>query len=88
MISILKKQSTTFKRCVIWLSATIPALYSASLGAALLCCLCRQYNIGDRQVKIPLNISASGDITVVLYHARSTFGGKIQGKVLLQVFVP
>ncbi|PVD23615.1 hypothetical protein C0Q70_16888 [Pomacea canaliculata] len=41
----------------------------------------RQYNIGDRQVKIPLNISASGDITVVLYHARSTFGGKIQGKI-------
>ncbi|KAK7502233.1 hypothetical protein BaRGS_00006597 [Batillaria attramentaria] len=41
----------------------------------------RQFTIDDRQVKLPLNISAAGDITVIVYHARSTFGGKIQGKI-------
>lgn len=30
---------------------------------------------------IPLGTSVIGDVTVVVYHARSTFGGKIQGKV-------
>ena len=35
----------------------------------------------EGKVTIPLNISAAGDITIVVYHARSTFGGKIQGKV-------
>ena len=41
----------------------------------------RQFTSEDRQVKLPLNISAAGDITLIIYHARSTFGGKIQGKV-------
>ena len=35
----------------------------------------------EGKATIPLNISASGDITIMVYHARSTFGGKIQGKV-------
>ena len=30
---------------------------------------------------IPLDISVVGDVTVIAYHARSTFGGKVQGKV-------
>lgn len=41
----------------------------------------RQFTVDDRYVQLPLNISAAGDITVIFYHARSTFGGKIQGKV-------
>lgn len=41
----------------------------------------RQFTVDDRQVKLPLNISAAGDITLIFYHARSTFGGKIQGKI-------
>jgi cyclin G-associated kinase len=43
----------------------------------------RQFISEDRQVKLPLNVSAAGDITIIVYHARSTFGGKIQGKVIV-----
>ena len=41
----------------------------------------RQFTVDDQRAKLPLNVSAAGDITVIFYHARSTFGGKIQGKV-------
>ncbi|XP_074640546.1 cyclin-G-associated kinase-like isoform X2 [Tubulanus polymorphus] len=41
----------------------------------------RGFNIEDRKALIPLNISATGDVTIVAYHARSTFGGKVQGKI-------
>ncbi|KAK3091567.1 hypothetical protein FSP39_020845 [Pinctada imbricata] len=41
----------------------------------------RGFMIEDGRVNIPLNISGVGDITVVVYHARSTFGGKVQGKI-------
>ena len=37
--------------------------------------------VDEGKAVIPLNISVVGDITVVTYHARSTFGGKVQGKV-------
>ena len=39
-------------------------------------------------MKIPLNTLVTGDITLVVYHARSTFGGKIQGKVSQNYRVP
>ena len=39
------------------------------------------YNDSEGKATVPLNVSAAGDITVIVYHARSTFGGKIQGKV-------
>jgi len=39
------------------------------------------YSSDDAQITIPLNISVAGDVTVILYHARSTFGGKVQGKL-------
>lgn len=29
-----------------------------------------------------LNTPVCGDVTIVVYHARSTFGGKVQGKVI------
>jgi len=43
------------------------------------------YSEAEGRVTIPLNVSAQGDITVIVYHARSTFGGKIQGKVCAAV---
>jgi hypothetical protein len=33
--------------------------------------------VDEGKAVIPLNISVVGDITVVTYHARSTFGGKV-----------
>ncbi|KAL4236400.1 hypothetical protein ACF0H5_004785 [Mactra antiquata] len=39
------------------------------------------YSEYEGKVTLPLNISAAGDITIIVYHARSTFGGKIQGKI-------
>ncbi|XP_060080705.1 cyclin-G-associated kinase-like [Ylistrum balloti] len=41
----------------------------------------RGFVIEDGKATIPLNISAVGDVTIVAYHARSTFGGKVQGKI-------
>ncbi|XP_064605296.1 cyclin-G-associated kinase-like [Liolophura sinensis] len=39
------------------------------------------FTIEDGRAIIPLNIAAVGDTTIVVYHARSTFGGKVQGKI-------
>lgn len=41
----------------------------------------RAYESREGKASIPLNTSVSGDITIIVYHARSTFGGKVQGKV-------
>ncbi|GAB1607107.1 cyclin-G-associated kinase-like isoform X3 [Argonauta hians] len=41
----------------------------------------RGFSIEQYKLNIPLNISAVGDVTIVVYHARSTFGGKVQGKI-------
>ncbi|CAG5134697.1 unnamed protein product, partial [Candidula unifasciata] len=41
----------------------------------------RQFTIEDGKAVIPLGTSVIGDVTIVVYHARSTFGGKIQGKI-------
>ncbi|GBM11803.1 Cyclin-G-associated kinase [Araneus ventricosus] len=41
----------------------------------------RHFNIADPEVNIPLKTIVMGDVTIVVYHARSTFGGKVQGKV-------
>ena len=47
-------------------------------------CFHRQFTTDDRYAQLPLNVSAAGDITLIFYHARSTFGGKIQGKVSVE----
>jgi len=39
------------------------------------------FSEAEGKVTLPINVSVTGDVTVVVYHARSTFGGKIQGKV-------
>ena len=41
----------------------------------------RGFVVDEGQAVIPINMSVVGDITVIAYHARSTFGGKVQGKV-------
>ncbi|GFN87115.1 cyclin-g-associated kinase-like, partial [Plakobranchus ocellatus] len=41
----------------------------------------RQFTIEDGCAVLPLNTSVLGDVTIIVYHARSTFGGKIQGKI-------
>ncbi|XP_012944616.1 cyclin-G-associated kinase [Aplysia californica] len=41
----------------------------------------RQITVEDGRAMLPLNTSVAGDITIIAYHARSTFGGKIQGKI-------
>ena len=41
----------------------------------------RQFTAEDGKAILPLNTSVTGDVTIMVYHARSTFGGKIQGKV-------
>lgn len=41
----------------------------------------RGFSIEEYKAIIPLNISAVGDVTIIVYHARSTFGGKVQGKI-------
>lgn len=34
----------------------------------------------DRRVDFNVNTKLYGDVTIAVYHARSTFGGKVQGK--------
>ncbi|XP_029653183.2 cyclin-G-associated kinase isoform X2 [Octopus sinensis] len=41
----------------------------------------RGFSIEEYKLTISLNISAVGDVTIAVYHARSTFGGKVQGKI-------
>ena len=41
----------------------------------------REYTLSDGKVTFPVNLTLQGDVTVVVYHARSTLGGKVQGKM-------
>ena len=43
------------------------------------------FTCDDSKASIPLNVTANGDVTVTIYHARSTFGGKVQGKVTVHL---
>lgn len=48
----------------------------------------RDYTLGDGKVSFPVNLTLQGDVTIVVYHARSTLGGKVQGKVTsMRVFL-
>lgn len=35
----------------------------------------------DGKAEIPLNVTVQGDVLIVIYHARSTLGGRLQAKV-------
>lgn len=43
----------------------------------------RGYQTEDGSAILPVNTAVQGDVTIIVYHARSTFGGKVQGKVCL-----
>lgn len=35
----------------------------------------------DGRAEIPLGVTVQGDVLIVIYHARSTLGGRLQAKV-------
>uniref|UniRef100_A0A8C0QBT0 Cyclin G associated kinase n=1 Tax=Canis lupus familiaris TaxID=9615 RepID=A0A8C0QBT0_CANLF len=41
----------------------------------------RDFRIEDGKAVIPLGITVQGDVLIVIYHARSTLGGRLQAKV-------
>ena len=41
----------------------------------------KNFTVEDMKASILLNCQVLGDVTIALYHARSTFGGKVQGKI-------
>lgn len=41
----------------------------------------------DGRAEIPLNVTVQGDVLVVIYHARSTLGGRLQAKVHARISV-
>jgi len=45
------------------------------------CFLCRGFETEDGKASILLNTAVYGDVTIIVYHARAAFGGKVQGKV-------
>lgn len=42
----------------------------------------REFKIEDGKAVIPLGITVQGDVLIVIYHARSTLGGRLQAKVI------
>lgn len=41
----------------------------------------RDFKIEDGRAVIPLGTTVQGDVLIVIYHARSTLGGRLQAKV-------
>lgn len=41
----------------------------------------RDFKMEDGRAEIPLNITVQGDVLIVIYHARSTLGGRLQAKM-------
>uniref|UniRef100_H3DEV8 Cyclin G associated kinase n=1 Tax=Tetraodon nigroviridis TaxID=99883 RepID=H3DEV8_TETNG len=41
----------------------------------------KDFKMEDGKADIPLNVTVQGDILVVIYHARSTLGGRLQAKM-------
>uniref|UniRef100_A0A3B3ZRZ9 Cyclin-G-associated kinase n=1 Tax=Periophthalmus magnuspinnatus TaxID=409849 RepID=A0A3B3ZRZ9_9GOBI len=41
----------------------------------------KDFKIEDGKAEIPLNVTVQGDVLVVIYHARSTLGGRLQAKM-------
>uniref|UniRef100_A0AAY5KUX6 Cyclin G associated kinase n=1 Tax=Esox lucius TaxID=8010 RepID=A0AAY5KUX6_ESOLU len=39
------------------------------------------FKLEDGRAEIPLNVTVQGDVLVVIYHARSTLGGRLQAKM-------
>nr|XP_021533364.1 cyclin-G-associated kinase [Neomonachus schauinslandi] len=47
----------------------------------LIILLFRDFKIEDGKAVIPLGITVQGDVLIIIYHARSTLGGRLQAKV-------
>jgi len=43
--------------------------------------------VEDGKASVLLNTAVYGDVTIVVYHARSAFGGKVQGKVRVVIML-
>ncbi|KAI4885852.1 hypothetical protein NFI96_030562 [Prochilodus magdalenae] len=41
----------------------------------------RDFKMEDGRAEIPLNVTVQGDVLIVIYHARSTLGGRLQAKM-------
>ncbi|KAK5870870.1 hypothetical protein PBY51_003780 [Eleginops maclovinus] len=41
----------------------------------------KDFRMEDGKAEIPLNVTVQGDVLVVIYHARSTLGGRLQAKM-------
>uniref|UniRef100_A0A674CYB7 Cyclin-G-associated kinase n=1 Tax=Salmo trutta TaxID=8032 RepID=A0A674CYB7_SALTR len=41
----------------------------------------KDFKLEDGRAEIPLNVTVQGDVLVVIYHARSTLGGRLQAKM-------
>ncbi|XP_071388970.1 cyclin-G-associated kinase isoform X2 [Centroberyx affinis] len=41
----------------------------------------KDFKMEDGRAEIPLNVTVQGDVLVVIYHARSTLGGRLQAKM-------
>ncbi|KXJ05339.1 Cyclin-G-associated kinase, partial [Exaiptasia diaphana] len=41
----------------------------------------REFTLSDGKVTFPVNLTLIGDVTIIVYHGRSTLGGKVQGKM-------
>uniref|UniRef100_A0A8C5HWC6 Cyclin-G-associated kinase n=1 Tax=Gouania willdenowi TaxID=441366 RepID=A0A8C5HWC6_GOUWI len=41
----------------------------------------KDFRMDDGKAEIPLNVTVQGDVLVVIYHARSTLGGRLQAKM-------
>ncbi|KAM9328931.1 cyclin-G-associated kinase [Gastrophryne carolinensis] len=41
----------------------------------------RDFRIEDGKAEIPLDVTVQGDVLIVIYHARSTLGGRLQAKM-------
>uniref|UniRef100_A0A3Q4BRB1 Cyclin-G-associated kinase n=1 Tax=Mola mola TaxID=94237 RepID=A0A3Q4BRB1_MOLML len=41
----------------------------------------KDFKMEDGKAEIPLNVTVQGDVLVVIYHARSTLGGRLQAKM-------
>ncbi|XP_031568083.1 cyclin-G-associated kinase-like [Actinia tenebrosa] len=41
----------------------------------------REFTLSDGKITFPINLTLIGDVTIIVYHGRSTLGGKVQGKM-------
>lgn len=53
-----------------------------------MCFFFRDFKTEDGKAVIQLGITVQGDVLIVIYHARSTLGGRLQAKVTTYLMEP